>query len=77
MPNFARIPEVTGKLGISMQGSWVDMPGHTAFMVLDAPNAHVVNQMMMELHFMDWNTVDVRPVISMDQAAATAQQRDI
>jgi hypothetical protein len=46
-------------------------------MVLDAPNAHAVNQMMLELHFMDWNTIDVRPVIDMQQAAATAEKRDI
>lgn len=77
MPNFARLPEVSAKLGITVQGSWVDMPGHVSFMVADAPNAHAITQMLIDLHLMDWNTVVVHPVVEMQQAVQTADKRDI
>jgi hypothetical protein len=62
-----RMGEVTKALGITVQGAWTNMPGHILYFLLDAPNAHVVNQMFAELHLMDWNTVVVNPVITLEQ----------
>ena len=70
-----RMGEVTKTLGITVQGAWVNMPGHTIYFLLDAPNAHVVNQMFAELRFMDWNTVVVNPVVTLEQAMEKAQQQ--
>jgi len=70
-----RRDEVVKKLGITIQGAWTNMPGHTIYMICDAPNAHVVNQMAMELQFMDWNTVVVTPVITLDEVQKVLQQR--
>ena len=66
-----RIGEVGKKLGVTPQGSWTDMPAHVTFMLVDAPNAHVVNQMAMELKMMDWNTVVVYAVVTSQEAVAT------
>lgn len=77
MPHMAQLPAISSKLGINVQGSWVDMPAHASYMVVDAPNAHVVSQMAMELHLMDWNTVEISPVITMDEAAQRAGAREI
>ena len=54
-----RMGEVTKALGITVQGAWTNMPGHILYFLLDAPNAHVVNQMAAELQLMDWSTVVV------------------
>jgi len=70
-----RMDEVAKRLGITVQGSWTNMPGHTLYFVVDAPNAHVVNQMTVELQLMDWNTVVVNPIITMQEAMARLQQR--
>ena len=51
------------------------MPGHTIYMVCDAQNAHMVNQMAAESQLMDWNTVVVSPVITLDEVQAGLQQR--
>ena len=72
---FQRMGEVTKALGITAQGTWTNMPGHTIYFLLDAPNAHVVNQMFMELHLMDWNTVVVNPVTTLQQAIERVQQQ--
>ena len=70
-----RMGEVTKALGITVQGAWTNMPGHTLYFLLDAPNAHVVNQMFAELHLTDWNTVVVNPVATLEQATEKLQQQ--
>ena len=75
LADFKRRDEVTKKLGITLQGSWVNMPNHTMYMVFDAPNAHVVNQMAIELGLMDWNTIVVSAVMDFDEVQKVLQQR--
>ena len=70
-----KMDQVMAAEGATAQGGWVNMPAHQIFMLVDAPNAHVVNKVVMELGFMDWNTVIVNPVIQLQEAVATAQQR--
>ena len=70
-----RRDEVAKKLGISIQGGWANMPGHVLYFVCDAPNAHVVNQMAIELELMNWNTIVVTPVVTFDEVLKVLQQR--
>jgi Domain of unknown function (DUF3303) len=65
---FGKMEESAGKLGIKAQGFWVDAPGHTFFMLLDAPHAHAVNQLMIETQAFLWNTVEIHPVITSEEA---------
>jgi hypothetical protein len=67
LANYKRMPEVAKKLNVTSQGSWTYMPGHLIYMLVDAPNAHVVSQMVMEIGIMDWNTVVINPVIPMEE----------
>lgn len=75
LSELQKLEEVANKLGVTVQGGWANMPAHAIYIVVDAPNAHVTNQMAMELHLMDWNTVNVQPVITLQEAIGTAQQR--
>lgn len=65
---MARMEEVSNKLQCFVKGAWVDPPAHTFYILADAPNAHVVNQAMQELKFMFWNTVDIHPVVTLEEA---------
>ena len=60
------------KLGITIQGSWADPPAHTFFTVADAPNAHVLNQLMIETRLFLWNTIEIHPIITMAEATSLA-----
>ncbi len=61
---MGKLDEVASRLGITVQGSWANMPAHAIYMVVDAPNAHVVNQLARETQLMEWNTVVVsRPQV--------------
>ena len=72
MDGFQKMDEVAKSLGITMQGSWANMPAHVIYVVVDAPNAHVVNRLGRETKLMNWNTVVVSPIITLDEAIAAA-----
>ncbi len=68
--NNQKVVELTKKYNVTQQGSWTFFGGHVIYMLVDAPNAHVINQMLMELGIMEWNTVVINPVITMQEAMA-------
>ncbi len=70
---FQQIGEAAKKLGITVQGTWTNMPAHTIYILVDAPNAHVVSQLSRDIHLMDWNTVVVNPVITLQEAMGSLQ----
>lgn len=45
LPELQKLDEVAKKLGVAVQGGWTNMPAHAIYIVVDAPNAHVTNQM--------------------------------
>lgn len=63
-----RMDEVQKKFGVTSQGAWTNMGSHTTFMLVDAPNAHVLDKIAMELKLMDWNTTTVYAVVTMQEA---------
>jgi hypothetical protein len=65
---FQQMGEASKKLGITVQGAWSNMPAHIIYILVDAPNAHVVNQLSRDIHLMDWNTVVVNPVVTLPEA---------
>ncbi len=67
---MGKMDEVASRLGITIQGSWVNMAAHAIYMLVDAPNAHVVSDLARETQLMDWNTVVVSPVVTLEEAAA-------
>lgn len=69
---LAKLKETSKKLQCFVKGSWVDPPAHVFYFLVDAPNAHVVNQAMQELKFMLWNTVDVHPIMTLEEAMPLA-----
>ena len=74
MEGFQKMEERAKALGITIQGSWANMPAHVIYMVVDAPNAHVVNQLARESRLMEWNTVTVNPILTLDEAIGIATQ---
>ena len=75
MATLGRIGEAAGKLGITVQGSWTNMPAHALWFVLDAPNGRVVNQLMIELKLQEWNIIVVHPVSTLEEAVEEIKSR--
>ena len=53
------------------------MPAHTLYILIDAPNAHVVSQLFGDVHLMDWNTVGVNSVLTLQEAMGLLQQESV
>lgn len=51
---------------IRVIGRWADPPAHVNFMVYDADNAHVIQEIFMESGLSGHATAEIRPVLSMD-----------
>jgi hypothetical protein len=53
---------------ISVRGSWVNRSNHEAFMLLDAPNAHVIELALIEAGVIGRSSNRILPVVSTDDA---------
>ena len=65
--------DVSKKYQVTIQGAWVDAPAHVLYLLVDAPNAHVINTIMMELKFALWNTIDIHPILTLEEAMPLAK----
>lgn len=43
-----RLSQVTQDRGVTLKGSWVNTASHTIFMLMDAPSAHAVDEVIRE-----------------------------
>jgi len=66
--------QVMSKLGIKEIGEWIDMPGHVAYLLVDAANGHVITQMLAEFGLLGWLKAEIHPVIPYQEAAKTLPQ---
>ena len=68
-----QMDEVSKKHQVAIQGAWVDAPAHEFYILVDAPNAHVINTIMIELQFALWNTVNIHPIVTLEEAMPLAK----
>ena len=65
-PCMNTMQELIAERGIGVVGRWADPAAHANFLVLDAPNAHVIQEVMMSSGMAGHTTTEIRPVLSMD-----------
>lgn len=65
-PCMNTMQELIAERGIGVVGRWADPAAHVNFLVLDAPNAHVIQEVMMSSGMAGHTTTEVRPILSMD-----------
>jgi hypothetical protein len=63
-----QIGAVSKKHNVAVQGWWVDPPGHVFFMLAEAPSAHALTELMIELKLFHWNTVQIHPIMTVTEA---------
>ena len=60
--------EVLRTHGCTFQGGWVSKSAHLTFLVIDAPNAHTVDDALVDLGLAVWNTATIYPVVTLEEA---------
>ena len=63
-----QMKDVARKHQVEIKGAWVNPPRHIFYVVADAPNAHVLIDLTTELRFSHWNTVDIQPILTLEDA---------
>ena len=56
--------------GCTFQGGWLGKSSHLTFVLIDAPSAHAVDDVMVDLGFAVWNTATIYPVITLEEGVA-------
>lgn len=68
----------TGEHGLTVEGSWVNRPSHELFLLVDAPNGHVIEQALVDYglvgrtHTRVVAVVEVTPVLDEERQHAAA-----
>ena len=60
--------EVLQTHGCTLQGGWVSKSAHQFFMLIDAPNAHAVDDATVDLGMAVWSTLTMYPLITLQEA---------
>ncbi|MEE9398892.1 MAG: DUF3303 family protein [Dehalococcoidales bacterium] len=70
---MSHMGEATKKHGVTVKGAWINPPGHIFWILAEAPNAHAVNDLVTELKLFHWNTIDIHPIITLEDAMPLAK----
>ncbi|HEX2205032.1 MAG TPA: hypothetical protein VHG91_17105 [Longimicrobium sp.] len=65
-PCLQSLSELLVQREVKTVGRWADPPAHVNYLVLDAPNAHVIQEALMESGLSSHTTTEIRAVLSMD-----------
>lgn len=65
---FAGLEKAAPSLGVTLEGTWVNMASHTVFALIDAPNAHVVDELIRDAGLVGHTDSTVFAVLPMDVA---------
>lgn len=66
IPCLQKLDALLAERGIRIVGRWADPPGHTNYLVLDAPSAHAILEVLMASGLAFHTTNEIRAVLSMD-----------
>ena len=65
-PCLHALDQLFAEREVKIVGRWADPAAHINFLVLDAPNAHVIQELFMQSGLFGHTTAEIRPVLSMD-----------
>lgn len=65
-PCLHALDQLFAEREVQIVGRWADPAAHINFLVLDAPNAHVIQELFMQSGLFGHATAEIRPVLSMN-----------
>lgn len=66
-PCLNSMDELLKERDVKVVGRWAEPAAHVNYMVLDADNANVIQELLMESGLFSYTTTEIRPVLSMDE----------
>lgn len=65
---FDRFTKEAADKGSAVKGSWINRPGHEAFVLVDAPDTHAIDDLIVSTGLVDRTTTRVLSVIALADA---------
>jgi len=72
MEVMKKTEELNKKIGAKDIGSWVDMPTHTIYNLIEAPSAEAFQKTMMDPIMVEWlahNETEIKMIMTEEEAA--------
>jgi uncharacterized protein with GYD domain len=61
------------ELGLTVDEFWVNRSAHAFFILVDAPNAHVIDEALLKAGLVSRTHTEIFPVLTMDEVRKAAQ----
>ena len=65
---FNTLEDVLNKHSCSLVGSWINKSSHVTFFLVDGPDSHTVDSLLVDFGLAVWNQAVIYPVIDFEQA---------
>ena len=65
---FNTLEEVLNKHSCSLVGSWINKSSHVSFFLVDGPDSHAVDSLIVDFGLAVWNPAIIYPVMGFEQA---------
>lgn len=62
------------EFGAAIDGFWINRSAHTFFMLVDAPNAHVIDEALLKAGLVGRTHTEIFPVLTVDEVRAAQEQ---
>ena len=64
----AELTETLSRRGCEYRGGWVGKSSHLTWLILDGPDAHAIDDAVIDMGLATWNRTDIYPIITMEAA---------
>jgi uncharacterized protein DUF3303 len=61
------------EFGLTVDGFWINRSAHSFFMLVDAPNAHVIDEALLKAGLVARTHTEIYPVLTSEEVRAAAQ----
>lgn len=65
--------EAFGKSGLTVDEFWINRSAHAFFILVDAPNAHVIDEALLKAGLVARTHTEIFPVLTMEEVREAAQ----
>jgi hypothetical protein len=67
---WADLTETLASRGCEYRGGWVGKSSHLTWLLLDGPDAHAVDNAVIDMGLATWNRTKIYPIITMEEGIA-------
>ena len=67
---FNTLEDVLNRHSCSLVGSWINNSSHVTFFLVDGPDSHAVDSLLVDFGLAVWNQAVIYPVIDFEQAVS-------